>query len=412
MKRSAIAFVLIGTLLLTACLPARAIPPTSTPTEATATTAAVTDTPVATVTPAAPTDTTAAPTDTTAAPTDTTAAPTGMAAAPTATTAPTQAAPATATTGPTAAVTASPAPTARAADYIDNRSDATALMTSFASAINTHQYLRAYSYWRKGAAGLPTFDVYEAGYSNTQSIQITLGAITGDAGAGQLYYSVPTTLVAQTTGGQQTFVGCYILHLSQPGIQGAPPFQGLSIDSATVNQVANNANTTSLMASACTIQGQPLQATPAPNPNDIRATRYLDDRTDAVQVLRSLFNSVNRHEYVRAYSYWEPGAQGLPAYNQFAAGYANTQAVTLTVGTVSEDAGAGQRYWTVPVTLVSSTTANVTQTFVACYTLHLGLPDAQGVPPYQPIGIRSAKVNMVANNADTATMMGQICQQG
>jgi len=115
---------------------------------------------------------------------------------------------------------------------------------------------------------------------------------------------------------------------------------------------------------------------------------------------------------VRAYSYWEPGAQGLPTYSQFAAGYANTQAVTLTVGTVSEDAGAGQRYWTVPVTLKSTTTANVTQTFVACYTLHLGLPDAQGVPPYQPIAIRSAKVSTVANGADTASLMGSICQQG
>jgi hypothetical protein len=393
--------------MLAACVPATAIPATVTPTEVPPTVSAVTDTPVATDTTAPPTAT-AAPSDTTAPLTATTA--------PSATTAPTaavtQGAPATATAAPTAAVTATsgPTPTAGAVAYIDDRSDPTALMTSFASAINTHQYLRAYSYWRKGAAGLPTFDVYEAGYSNTQSIQITLGTLTGGAGAGQLYYSVPSTLVAQTTGGPQTFVGCYILHLSQPGIQGAPPFEGLSIDSATVNQVANNANTTTLMATACTTQGQPIQATPVPAANDITATRYLDDRTDAVQVLRSLFNAVNRKEYVRAYSYWEPTAQGLPTYTQFAAGYANTQAVTLTVGTVSEGAGAGQRYWTVPVTLVSSTTANVTQTFVACYTLHLGLPDAQGVPPYQPIGVRSAKVNSVANNADTASLMGKVCQ--
>ena len=336
MKSLALVILLIGTLMLAACVPATATPSTATP-------VAVTDTPIAT-------DTTAAPTDTAAAPTDTTAAPTDTSAPATATTAPSEtAAPA------TEAVTATPAPTAGAPDYIDDRSDPTALMTSFANAINTHQYLRAYSYWRPGAVGLPTFDVYEAGYSNTQSINITLGTITGDAGAGQLYYSVPTALVAQTITGTQTFVGCYILHLSQPAIQGTPPFQGLSIDSATVSQVANDADTGSLMGTACTTQGQPIQVTPVPDPNDITAARYLDDRTDAVQVMRSLFNAVNRHEYLRAYSYWEPTAQGLPTYDQFAQGYMDTQAVTLTVGTVSEDAGAGQRYWTVPVTLLSTT---------------------------------------------------------
>jgi hypothetical protein len=406
MKRSGFVFLLIGMLLLAACVPSTTVPPTDTSAPPSATPVAVTNTP-------APADTTGAPATDTSAPTDTTA-PTDT-SAPTDTTAPTDTAMPSDTTMPTGtpAATSGPASTAGAPTYLDDRSDPAALMNSFANAINTHQYLRAYSYWRPGAAGLPTFDIYEAGYSTTQSIQITLGTITGDAGAGQLYYSVPATLVSQSTNNTtQTYVGCYILHLSQPGIQGTPPFQGLSIDSATVNAVASNADTNALMAAACQIQGGPIQVTPVPAPDDISAARYLDDRSDAVQVLRSLYNAVNRQETLRAYSYWEPTASGLPTYTVFAQGYANTQVVTLTVGTVNEDAGAGQRYWTVPVTLVSTSTSNVVTTFVACYTLHLGLPDAQGVPPYQPIGIRSAKVNMVANNADTGAMMASICQQG
>src|SRR5258708_31439382 len=82
MKRSVFACALIGTLLLAACVPATALPPTVTPTSA-----AVTDTPAPTDTTAAPTDTIAAPTDTTAAPTDTAAAPTDTTAAPPDTTA-------------------------------------------------------------------------------------------------------------------------------------------------------------------------------------------------------------------------------------------------------------------------------------------------------------------------------------
>ncbi|MCB0178563.1 MAG: hypothetical protein KDI62_10065 [Anaerolineae bacterium] len=120
--------------------------------------------------------------------------------------------------------------------------------------------------------------------------------------------------------------------------------------------------------------------------------------------------AVNRHEYLRAFSYWEPNAKGLPSFDQFQQGYADTDSVQLEVGTVVTDAGAGQCYYQVPVTLVSTNTANTTETFVGCYDLHLALPDAQATQPYQGIGISSASVNKVANNADTATLMAQACQ--
>src|SRR5205823_7236470 len=74
MKRSALIVLITGTLMLAACLPATANPPTVTP--ITPTTGVVTNTPAPTDTTAAATDTTAAPTDTIAAPTDTTAVPT------------------------------------------------------------------------------------------------------------------------------------------------------------------------------------------------------------------------------------------------------------------------------------------------------------------------------------------------
>ena len=78
------------------------------------------------------------------------------------------------------------------------------------------------------------------------------------------------------------------------------------------------------MANACGDGGQPIPPTPSPAPDDISAPRYLDDRSDAVSALRSLFNAINRKEYVRAYSYWEAGAQGLPSFDRFQTGYADT----------------------------------------------------------------------------------------
>ena len=416
MKRFVFAALLIGSLLLSACnVLQTAVPATVTATSAPTSTATQTAGPTDTVAPSAtpaPSDT-AAPSATTAltdtpAPSETpapsdTPVPPASSTATAGSTQPTAAAPTqTATAGPTQNGSQPP--------FIDNRSSAADLMTSFASALNLHQYVRAYSYWTPGSAQLQPFAQFMAGYANTQSVQLTLGNITSSGAAGHVYFNTPATLVAQTTGGTQTFVGCYIIDLVQPANFGAPPIQPMSIDQAQVQQVANNANTASLMTAACnSFPGAPLPVTPTPAPGDISSARYLDDRTNAVQVIRSLFNAVNRKEYVRAYSYWEPNAQGLPPYNQFQQGYTTTASVTLTFGTVTSNAGAGQFYYMVPTTLVSTTTANATQTYVACYVVHQSSPDAQGVPPFRPMAIRSATAKLVANNADTTALMAQAC---
>ena len=71
-------------------------------------------------------------------------------------------------------------------------------------------------------------------------------------GVGTVFY-VLTLMVAGVVVWQatQVFVGCYVLHLSSPGAQGVPPFQPLAIQSATVQQVANNADINALLQTAC-----------------------------------------------------------------------------------------------------------------------------------------------------------------
>ena len=328
------------------------------------------------------------------------------------TTAPTQAP----TSAPTGVPTTIPIPTPTSADtayipYLDDRSDAAAVIHSLFNAINLHQYARAYSYW-EDTSERPAFDQFEAGYQDTASVQVTLGAIGLGAAAGNLYAPVPVTLIAKSTAGAtQTFVGCYLLHLGQPVIQGAPPFRPWGIQSASVQPVADNANLADLMSHACDDYGQPAAFSPQPtaDPGDISANRYIDDRTGPVEVLRSLYNAINRREYVRAYSYWESTAQNLPSLDQFEQGYSTTQAVTLTTGPVTPDAGAGQIRYTLPVTLKASLSDGTQQTFVGCYVLHISNPDIQAAPPFQPLGIESANVRQVANEADTASSINQMC---
>ncbi len=54
-------------------------------------------------------------------------------------------------------------------------------------------------------------------------------------------------------GSQQTFVGCYVLHISNPDIQTQPPFEPLAIESANVKQVPNDADAGSLMNQMCSL---------------------------------------------------------------------------------------------------------------------------------------------------------------
>jgi hypothetical protein len=295
-------------------------------------------------------------------------------------------------------------------DYLDDRSTATGLIQSYFNAINMKQYLRAYSYWEKGSKVGP-YNAFQQGYQDTDSVKVTLGTISGDAGAGQRHFTVPAVLVAQTSHNKtQTFAACYILHLASPDIQGVPPFNPLAIASGTAKAARNESKTRDLLAHACDglPQGAPIVPAPVTNTNDITKANYLDDRSNAVDVLSSLFNAVNRKEYVRAYSYWETNSKVGP-FDKFQQGYADTASVQLITGKVTTGNGAGQIYYTVPAVLKAKTTGGATQTFSACYILHLSRPEIQGTPPFQPLAIQSATAKVVGNAEDTDDLLGKAC---
>jgi len=365
-------------------------------------------------TPPPPTSTAAAPTPTLTVPPQTTPSPAATGGNPTdvPTPAPSAIVPnvsATETPPPGTSIGGTPA-------YVDDRTDGAAVIRSYYNAINRKEFDRAYSYWEPGAAArqLPSYPQFKAGFANTTSVQVTIGPVGTGVGAGQMYNSVPVALITtETNDTSAAFVGCYTLHLGNPAIQDLPPFQPWAIQSARITQLAAGANPIESLPTACSgTSSSPGMPTPAPTtyaPTDISKSRYLDDRSTPEELIRSLFNAVNRQEYDRAYSYWESGAPQLPTYAQFKQGYQSTESVQLTIGQTKAGVGAGQLYFDVPTTLIARTTSGQTQTFVGCYTVHLAQPLIQDQPPYQPMQIQSASVKQVANGTDPTTLMAQAC---
>jgi len=290
--------------------------------------------------------------------------------------------------------------------YVDNRSGPLELMQSYINAINRHEYARAYGYWDEGSA-VGAFEDFEAGFADTQAVTLTTGTIMGEGAAGSLFYVVPVTLHALTSGGEQVFAGCYTLHLSQPGVQAEPPFRPMAIRFADVDEVPAGTDPGPIMAAACPPSAEVV--TPqAPPENDISADYYIDDRSSAAAVLRSFLNAVNRREYARAYGYYEEGAEVI-AFEDFEADAADVAALSdYRHGGALTDAGAGQLYFSLPAAFTTEESDGEMTTSVGCFLFHLSQPAIQGVP-FQPLGLRESQGSEAEPGADVEAMLAEAC---
>ena len=112
---------------------------------------------------------------------------------------------------------------------------------------------------------------------------------------------------------------------------------------------------------------------------------YVDDRSDAAAVIRSLYNAIDRHELARAWGYY---GDTKPAkdFETFVKGYDGTGSVDVKTGAVSEDGAAGSIYYSVPVAIQATDKKGEAKVFAGCYTLRQVNAQVQE-PPFQPIFI-------------------------
>lgn len=114
--------------------------------------------------------------------------------------------------------------------YSDNRSSPADVVSSLYNAINRHEYLRGWSYFRPESA--PDYQGFAAGYADTDHVELRLGKVASDGAAGSIHSQVPVALRATATNGKTTvFEGCYLVTQVQPAVQETPPFRPIMIDS-------------------------------------------------------------------------------------------------------------------------------------------------------------------------------------
>lgn len=296
--------------------------------------------------------------------------------------------------------------------YIDNRSNAQLVIISLYNAINRHEYLRAYSYWSNPANSLGSYNSYANGYVNTAWVDLVFGQVMGDAGMSQVYYTVPVLLkVTSTNGTRSNYAACYVVHAVSADVQGVPPFRPMSIDQGSAVESNLSADQSNVLTHACDGYPQGAFIVPSSGSNlNIDKNNFLDDRSGPIETVSSFLNALNRKQYVRAYSYYQDPSFYPGDFNVYAAGYADTDVINVTFGSVLSEGAAGSIYYQVPLALHVLTTTAAQQTFVGCYTLRLGQPTFQAIPPFEPLGITAGHFIQVSNGTDVSPLLLNSCK--
>ncbi|TGQ47959.1 DUF1176 domain-containing protein [Mesorhizobium sp. M00.F.Ca.ET.216.01.1.1] len=115
------------------------------------------------------------------------------------------------------------------APYVDDRSDAAAVIRSFYSAINRHEFARAWDYFGDTKPA-KDFGSFVKGYDGTDEVEVKTGGVSDEGAAGSIYFNVPVAIRATAKDGSEAvFAGCYTLRQVNAQIQ-EPPFRPIFID--------------------------------------------------------------------------------------------------------------------------------------------------------------------------------------
>lgn len=124
-------------------------------------------------------------------------------------------------------------------------------------------------------------------------------------------------------------------------------------------------------------------AGPSPSSEQPDAGAVDADLAAATSVIAEYYAAIDARDYHRAYSQWgDSGRSSGQSYEEFAAGFADTERVAVTVHDAGRIEGAaGSRFVEIPVTVTATTHAGDRQRYEGTYTLRRVVVD--GATPEQ-----------------------------
>lgn len=143
-----------------------------------------------------------------------------------------------------------------------------------------------------------------------------------------------------------------------------------------------------------------------PSPALPHEAPYYEDRTGPVRLLASYYNAVNRREYSRAWEYWETPPD--PSFEEFAAGFTDTESVMLVVRPpTSFEGAAGSLYASVPALLSAVHTDGSRHNFAGCFVARR--PNIDGPEVEQEWSLFDASVHRTPGNTMAVMVLQQVC---
>ena len=119
---------------------------------------------------------------------------------------------------------------------------------------------------------------------------------------------------------------------------------------------------------------------------------YLDNRSNAENLVRSFYNAVNLHQYARAYDYFaNPPAKDFETFQK---GFEDTDHVDVLIGGVVGDGAAGSIFYSVQTAIKAKGTDGKIKYFAGCYTVR-AINGAIQEPPSRPLQIDKASLKPI-----------------
>ncbi|MEZ4670989.1 MAG: hypothetical protein R3E39_24055 [Anaerolineae bacterium] len=265
----------------------------------------------------------------------------------------------------------------------DQRTEPTALLASYYNAISRGDYARAYHYWEQAPAEQTELQ-FANGFADTFGARVLVELpIFADAGAGNLYASVPTLVIALRTDlTQQFYQGCFVLHKTNvPVGNAAEPDPNWYLQRATLRQVAAPDFTS--LAASCEAH------------TNLTENPFEPQTLDPLGVIETYFTSIAKFDISSAETNWENAADDV-VISTYSRELRAMLSFNLFVNPeIYGQGAAGSSYAKVPAMLMLNAPDGTHSYLTGCYTTRASnVPVGDATTPDPNWHITVATVNL------------------